>query len=136
MSEPTAITLVREFQDAFDACHGPEVSVKLIEEELKEVQEAAAHLLKEIADLMYVCVGAAEHPDWDEILAPDMPDWLLTLMEKAFTPEQMGVAFLRVHQSNMSKLDSFGKPVRREDGKVLKGLGYKPADLLDLVPLA
>jgi hypothetical protein len=33
----------------------------------------------------------------------------------------------------MSKLDANGKVTRREDGKVLKGLNYKPAELLDLV---
>ena len=31
----------------------------------------------------------------------------------------------RVHQSNMSKLGEDGKPIYREDGKVLKGPNYK-----------
>lgn len=34
-----------------------------------------------------------------------------------------------VHRSNMSKLGPDGKPVLREDGKVLKGPGYTPPDL-------
>ena len=42
-------------------------------------------------------------------------------------------AFNRVHTSNMSKLGEDGKPVYREDGKVMKGPNYKPADLSDLV---
>ena len=38
----------------------------------------------------------------------------------------------RVHKSNMSKLDEDGKPIYREDGKVLKGPNYKPPNLEDL----
>jgi predicted HAD superfamily Cof-like phosphohydrolase len=41
-------------------------------------------------------------------------------------------ALRRVHHSNLSKLVD-GKPLRREDGKVLKGPNYCPPDLLDLV---
>ena len=40
----------------------------------------------------------------------------------------------RIHaQSNMSKLGEDGKPIRREDGKILKGPNYRPADVSDLV---
>jgi len=42
-------------------------------------------------------------------------------------------AFKRVHESNMSKLGEDGKPIYREDGKVLKGPNYKEPDLGDLV---
>lgn len=38
-------------------------------------------------------------------------------------------AMAEVHRSNMSKLDSNGKPVVREDGKILKSDLYSPADL-------
>ncbi len=37
--------------------------------------------------------------------------------------------FDEVHRSNMSKLDENGRPVYREDGKVLKSALYSPADL-------
>lgn len=37
--------------------------------------------------------------------------------------------FHEVHRSNMSKLGIDGKPIYREDGKVLKGPGYSPPDL-------
>lgn len=37
--------------------------------------------------------------------------------------------FKEVHRSNMSKLGSDGKPIYREDGKVLKGPNYTPPDL-------
>ena len=42
-------------------------------------------------------------------------------------------ALRRVHRSNMSKLGDDGKPIYREDGKVLKGPNYQPPDLSDLV---
>jgi len=42
-------------------------------------------------------------------------------------------AFARVHDSNMSKLDSNGNPLFREDGKVMKGPNYKKPNLTDLM---
>ena len=66
--------------------------------------------LKELADLVYVCYQYAENMGW--------------LLDEALD---------RVHKSNMSKLDTEGKPIYREDGKVLKGPNYKPPILTDLV---
>jgi len=66
--------------------------------------------LKELADLVYVCFQYAENMEWD--------------LEKALD---------RVHTSNMSKLGLDGKPIRRADGKVLKGPNYQPPNLKDLV---
>ena len=66
--------------------------------------------LKELADLVYVCYQYAVNMQWD-----------------------LDEALFRVHQSNMSKLDEYGKPIYREDGKVLKGPNYKPPNLEDLV---
>jgi len=37
--------------------------------------------------------------------------------------------FEEIHASNMSKLGKDGKPVLREDGKILKGPGYHKPDL-------
>ena len=65
--------------------------------------------LKELADLVYVCYQYAENQGW-------------------FLDEALD----RVHKSNLSKLGADGKPIYREDGKVLKGPGYKPPDLSDL----
>lgn len=42
-------------------------------------------------------------------------------------------AFRLVHASNMSKMGEDGKPVVREDGKILKGPHYSPPDLSGLV---
>lgn len=37
--------------------------------------------------------------------------------------------FNEIHESNMSKLDEDGKPIFREDGKILKGKNYFKPDL-------
>ena len=41
--------------------------------------------------------------------------------------------FLEVHRSNMSKLGEDGKPIYREDGKILKGPSYSPPDLKSVI---
>lgn len=38
-----------------------------------------------------------------------------------------------IHRSNLSKLDEDGKPIYREDGKVLKGPGYTKPDITGLL---
>jgi len=94
---------------------------RLIVEEFKEFLEAeqqfipglkrnAEDCLKELADLVYVCYQYAENLGWD-----------------------LDEALNRVHVSNMSKLGPDGQPIRREDGKVLKGPNYQPPTLIDLV---
>ena len=84
--------------------------VDLIEEELKEVGEAIANddivnLAKELADLVYVTYGMA--------------------IEFGI---RLDAVFDEVQRSNMSKLGEDGKPIYREDGKVLKGPNYREAD--------
>ena len=41
--------------------------------------------------------------------------------------------FEEVHRSNMSKLGADGKPIYREDGKVLKGPNYSPPNLEPII---
>ena len=93
----------------------------LVIEEFKEFLEAddllfrdnptiKSDCLKELADLVYVCYQYAENMGW-------------------FLDEALD----RVHKSNMSKLGEDGKPVYREDGKVLKGPNYEPPTLTDLI---
>lgn len=99
-----------------------ELRVKLISEEVRELFDAIgdvfvnpyegceAAMLKEMADVQVVLSGLAV------VLG-------LNLNE----------AFLRVMESNMSKLGADGKPILREDGKILKGPNYREPDLTDLV---
>ena len=76
----------------------------------EEIKAAKAALLKELCDLQYVLSGF--------VVTFGLP---------------FDEAFKRVHESNMSKLGPDGKPIYREDGKVLKGPTYKKPDLSDLV---
>ncbi len=46
--------------------------------------------------------------------------------------DKLPAIFAEVHASNMSKLVD-GKPLLREDGKVMKPEGYRPPNLKDLV---
>lgn len=101
-----------------------EMQHRLIVEELNEFDEAfdlefsdnnisrlenKEHQLKELADLVFVCFQYAAARGWD-----------------------LDTAMRRVYESNMSKLVD-GKPLRRDDGKILKGKNYQPPVLTDLV---
>jgi len=41
-----------------------------------------------------------------------------------------------IHRSNMSKLDSNGKPIKRGDGKILKSERYSPPDIASVLKAA
>lgn len=45
----------------------------------------------------------------------------------------LDACFAEVHRSNMSKLGADGKPIYREDGKVLKGPNYFKPDLATIL---
>ena len=47
----------------------------------------------------------------------------------ALSNEVFDASFDEVHASNMSKLGEDGKPIYREDGKILKGPNYFKPDL-------
>ncbi len=69
-------------------------------------------MLKELADVQIVISG----------------------MSVSFKPlQKLDKAFYLVHESNMSKLDNNGKPILREDGKILKGPNYVKPDLSNLI---
>lgn len=42
-------------------------------------------------------------------------------------------AMTEIHRSNMSKLGEDGRPVKRDDGKILKGPNYSPPDLIGVL---
>ena len=99
---------------------------RLIHEETKEFDEAATLLLyspndlslqtevlKELSDVVFVCYQFAAAFGLD-----------------------LDTAMQRVFDSNMSKLGEDGKPIYREDGKVLKGPEYKPPTLDDLITVS
>ena len=124
--KPLLSTQAAAFREVYQIQNSTALTVRsrqkdLIVEELKEFLEAEGMLfrlgtrlkpdcLKELADLVYVCYQYAANMGWD-----------------------LDEAMHRVHESNMSKLDEEGKPILREDGKVLKGPNYTPPNLEDLV---
>ena len=95
--------------------------VELLREELEEFKDAVERedlvaIADALADIVYVAYGSAitYGIDLDAVLR-------------------------EVHRANMSKLNSNGQPIMREDGKVLKPPTYSPPDvqrvLLDQPPL-
>ena len=89
--------------------------VDLIEEELEELKDAIAEddfvgVVDALTDILYVTYGAG-----------------------AAFGVNLDVTFNEVHRSNMSKLGEDGKPIFREDGKVLKGPNYTEPDLQSMI---
>ena len=87
----------------------------LIKEELDELKEAMKNKdIKEVADaltdILYVTYGAGH----------------------AFGVD-LDKCFQEVQNSNMSKLDSDGKPIYNDKGKVMKGPNYFKPDLTKFV---
>ena len=85
--------------------------VDLLFEETGEFADASANsdivgIADALADIVYVAYGAAVTYGID-----------------------LDAALREVHRSNMSKLDEQGRPVYREDGKVLKSARYTPPDI-------
>jgi predicted HAD superfamily Cof-like phosphohydrolase len=80
----------------------------LMAEENVEYLEACAsgdtvEIADAIGDMLYILLGTA--------LEHGMQDHLKRI-------------FTEIHNSNMSKMGKDGKPIRREDGKILKGPNY------------
>lgn len=89
----------------------------LIQEEVGELLQASASgdavgVADAITDCLYILYGTAI-------------EWGLG--------DKLPRLFDEVHRSNMSKLGADGKPIYREDGKVLKGENYTPPNLKDIV---
>ncbi len=113
---------VAQFHDTFGlplrssptaAVGNDEVALRLalIEEEVGELRDAAAAgdltaIADALADIVYIAYGSAHvyGIDLDAVLD-------------------------EVHASNMTKLGADGRPVRRSDGKILKGPGYRAPDV-------
>lgn len=86
---------------------------KLMREENEEYLEAAQNgdlveVADALGDMLYILCGT--------MLSHGLQD-------------KMGEVFLEIQRSNMSKLDENGKPIYREDGKVMKGPNYFKPDI-------
>lgn len=122
----TNYEMVREWHEKFGAFVGDKPSlnapvtlhglrVSLIREEVKEFEEALAkddlvEVADALADLLYVTYGAGVTYGLD-----------------------MDAVFAEVQRSNMSKLGRDGKPILREDGKILKGPDFFLPDIVSVL---
>lgn len=117
----TPARMVAEFHQAFgepfgyNGGRGNELRVRLHIEENKElIDELLAGnrvgIAQELADVVYVAYGTAHSLGipLDAVLA-------------------------EVHAANMRKLDHEGKPVLRDDGKVVKPKGWLPPDVASVL---
>jgi len=117
---------IKAFQTAFECNVLPvptmpakeiqELRVKLLQEELDELKQAnqdsdIIEVADALVDIMYVLLGTA------------CEYGLIDKMEEMWD---------LVHASNMSKLDENGRPIRREDGKIIKPPTYVKVDLKPL----
>ena len=96
-----------EFPDA----ETTNLRLELISEELEELYDAMESkdivgVADALTDILYVTYGAGHAFGVD--------------LDKCFE---------EVQRSNMSKLGEDGKPIYRDDGKVMKGENYSPPDL-------
>lgn len=92
-----------------------DLRIDLISEELEELQLAITNndiveVADALTDLLYVVYGAGHAFGID--------------LDECFT---------EVHESNMSKLGEDGRPIYREDGKVLKGPNYFVPNLEEIL---
>lgn len=114
---------LKEFHNSFDLLTSEKPTLvdkktytlrhKLMEEENNEYLAACKNNdLVEVADALgdqlYILLGT--------ILAHGMQD----IIEDVFD---------EIQRSNMSKLGEDGKPIRREDGKILKGPNFSPPNI-------
>lgn len=149
--------MLQEFIRSFGASLDPRAWITFVEEETEETLEALEnlqkeyskthkeHLLKEVSDLMYVQIGfnlVSVGAEQLGLFSDEEHAELMTKITKAAMVHEKAVAalgdvnlfeaFRRVHLSNMSKLGDDGLPIRREDGKILKGPNYVEPKLGDL----
>tara|TARA_B100001939_G_C16816914_1_gene562571 strand:- start:222 stop:599 length:378 start_codon:yes stop_codon:yes gene_type:complete len=92
-----------------------ELRLDLIEEEVSELEDAIddkdiVAVADALTDILYVVYGAG-----------------------AAFGINLDACFHEVHSSNMSKLGEDGKPIYREDGKVMKGPNFREPNLKSIL---
>lgn len=105
--------MVKEFAKVTRQTPTSHLYTKLLSEEYHEFlgADTCVEELKEMADLVYVTFGLADARGYD-----------------------LTEAIERVHENNLGRITQpDGTIKRREDGKIIKNLGYPKVDLEDLV---
>ncbi|WP_394348733.1 pyrophosphohydrolase domain-containing protein [Luteibaculum oceani] len=126
-----ALSMVEEFHNAFGIENGDkptkqltaeEVALRfrLMAEENEEYKSAAidndtVEIADALGDMLYILMGTILKHGMGHIIAP---------------------VFREIQASNMSKLGADGKPILREDGKVLKGPNYFKPDIESIIKKA
>lgn len=128
---------VEKFHEAFNVDIQSKATEDLMRLRLKLIREEFLELQDIMSIIIYKLSKGSEiaKAEWIETL-DGMADLQVVLSGTAVAVKELrnfAEAFFRVHESNMSKLGEDGKPILREDGKVLKGPNYKPPVLDDLV---
>jgi predicted HAD superfamily Cof-like phosphohydrolase len=119
---------VRRFHEAFGISNATEptgaigdrdalLRYKLIREENEEYLEAAlkgdlVEVADALGDILYILCG--------------------TLLKHGLE-NKIDEVFREIQRSNMSKLGADGKPIHREDGKVMKGPNYFKPDIASIL---
>ncbi len=102
------------------------LNMKLIREEAYELDDELAYAFMQMAD--------GKRPDNLDKIYKETADLLYVVFHftNAFgIPIQK--VFAEVHRSNLSKLGPDGKPIRNNDGKVMKGPNYRPPNMQKFV---
>jgi predicted HAD superfamily Cof-like phosphohydrolase len=117
------LSAVELFHNAFNESNGQ--SPQLVEESTFQLR----HRLMEEENNEYL--DACRKGDIVEV-ADALGDQLYILcgtILKHGLQDKIEEVFAEIQRSNMSKLGEDGKPIRREDGKILKGQGYFRPDI-------
>ena len=124
--------MVKEFHNEFDVpvmWEGWPPTGDMIKLRWSLLNEEYEELWQELFDYEDGKVVPALEPDKEKV-AKEIADMLYVIYGMA---DVFGIpidkVFEEVHSSNMSKLGTNGRPVRREDGKIMKGSNYKEPDL-------
>ena len=155
---PKVFTMQREFLKAMGGKLDFEWAAKvLITEEVKELREVyeakvlsnknLEDIFKELSDVIYVVaqfyntmpvhapeIISDERNQVIQNILDEASDLVSKVTHKLKIPLPLLLAaYERVHASNMSKLGKDGKPVRRKDGKIMKGPNYHKPDMAPIV---
>lgn len=122
------INSVKEFHEVFLIGNGEEPTANLSQSDVE-----LRHRLMQEENEEYL--EACKNNDLVEI-ADALGDQLYILFGtilKHGMQHKIEEIFDEIHRSNMSKLDEHGKPIFREDGKVMKGKAYFKPNIKDII---
>jgi predicted HAD superfamily Cof-like phosphohydrolase len=111
-----------------------ELSIDLLQLRMDLIKEEVRELEVEVGAICYQLAKSKE-PSTQQLenMVKELTDVMYVTSGFAVT---FGIsvqpAFVRVHKSNMTKLVD-GKPMLRDDGKVIKGPNYKPPTMKGLI---